>query len=339
MLAFPALAHADAPRLELKWEAPAGCPQSSFVLSEIERLIGESPSKVLSKPMRVQARLEEEESGWMLKLEVRDRGEPSSREIRTNTCEEAARAAALILAIAIDPEKIPEPLRSEAVARFALVEPLPASKPPTPEAQTTSEPPPPQTQPSPHRRADSAAEKISESPKPNFAMGLQAAIDVGSLPKTAPGIELAGAVGWARIHLKLVASYFPPQRAESTALTNASGDVSLATGAFFGCYSLRVESPELAACAGAESGALWGRGSGAGIDPASDAVPWLAVDAALVLGIPINKAFAVSLEARAVAPIGRANVIVRRTDGGKDRLHRPAVVEARGALGLELRFR
>ena len=100
--------------LELRWEAPAECPDRARLLAAIDATLGEVEGE--RRSLRVRGRVRAESSaGFVVRLELDD-GRASTRELRGTSCEELTEAAALVIAMAIDPRlleraplEVPEP--------------------------------------------------------------------------------------------------------------------------------------------------------------------------------------------------------------------------------------
>lgn len=101
-------ARADAPEgLVLTWHAPEGCPAEDEVRAEVVSLLGEGVAAVL--PVRADAELTPREGGWSLVLHTVIEETEGERTLDGETCEEVARAAALVLALALSGAERPPP--------------------------------------------------------------------------------------------------------------------------------------------------------------------------------------------------------------------------------------
>ena len=107
----PALAGAlgdalAADRLALKWTAPAGCPAAAEVKAEVDRLLGASRVQP-AKTIDVSGAVSRDERGtWHVRLETPAGGTTRAREIHGASCRAVTDAAALVLALMIDPEAV-----------------------------------------------------------------------------------------------------------------------------------------------------------------------------------------------------------------------------------------
>jgi hypothetical protein len=84
--------------VELSWNAPAECPDRSWVLRSIEARL-RAPASQITAPITADARVEKRDDGYFLTLHT-DQGE---RQLKATSCEELAGSAALILAFIVEP--------------------------------------------------------------------------------------------------------------------------------------------------------------------------------------------------------------------------------------------
>ncbi|WP_437596080.1 hypothetical protein [Sorangium sp. So ce590] len=96
---------ANAGGVELDWIAPGECADRGRVLAEIEQRLGRSSEANGEPPLKARAVVSRNERGsWDLRLTTALGETTRSRELHGETCAELADAAALIIALAIDPD-------------------------------------------------------------------------------------------------------------------------------------------------------------------------------------------------------------------------------------------
>ncbi len=99
----------------LDWSAPAGCPEPSAVRATVEGLLGSPRGAGAAGSLAVRATVVRQDDGrWALTLatvEGRERGE---RVLEGPTCQAVADAAALIVALAVDPDASPGSIAAHA---------------------------------------------------------------------------------------------------------------------------------------------------------------------------------------------------------------------------------
>lgn len=88
--------------LELRWDAPPQCPDRAQLLAAIDATLGEV-AEGERRSLRARGRVRADpQAGFVVRLELDD-GHASTRELRGTSCEELTDAAALVIAMTIDP--------------------------------------------------------------------------------------------------------------------------------------------------------------------------------------------------------------------------------------------
>jgi hypothetical protein len=257
LIGRPARGQAPVP-LDLSWSAPPGCPGEGSVGGAVARLL-EGSSQSGSR-VRVDAVVTQRAGGWTLTLTTTRDGAVGHRAMKADSCAAVADAAALIIALAIDPVHVVEP----ATVAAGSAPPPPPPPPPSPPAM------PPIVAPAPPAPPTVAAPRPPPPPRARpIALGVALAGDVGSLPAPAYGIEVSAAWVLRRLRLEAYAAYWPAQTATVSlpgVFGTLSADVYLADGGVLGCYAV-VATPRwrLEPCAALELGALGASGSGLGV--------------------------------------------------------------------------
>jgi hypothetical protein len=300
----------------LEWAAPEICPTREEVLARANALLGQTES---SHGVVARGRIRATEDGFELELETEGADETRGvRRLRAAQCRDLAQPAALLLALAVDPNVAAgEPATPEP-------SPEPVVEPPTP---ISAEPEPPTASPRPLPPVE-APER-----SPAIALRLLVGIvgDLGTLPSAAPG--LSGGIGAAlgRITVDARGTFLFEQRAEIGG--GRGGDFTLVTGGVVVCYGLNAEAVVIAPCVGAEAGLLSGTGFGVR-DPGSGSALWLAAILGLRGSLSLTEQLGAWVSAELVVPMGRPDFVLENVGP----VHQPAPVAGRAALGLELRF-
>ena len=115
----------------LHWRAPDTCPSELDVAARIDHLLGASESQRRAPPVEAEAVVLATKGGFELELTLQQAGEARSRSVAAPTCEELSRAAALVVALAVDPS-ISEPARTDAPSSASFPSPCPPLESPTP---------------------------------------------------------------------------------------------------------------------------------------------------------------------------------------------------------------
>jgi len=224
--------------IELRWEAPAGCPDLETARAGIMR--GLPPTPTGMEPMQVDVVVSALDADhWRAALALRGPDWTATRTLKGATCEAVADAAGLVIGLA---------LMSELQAREVVVAPLPTPTPP---------PPPPLS-----------------TPTPTLALAL--AHDVGTLPSATTGGTLALGWRWARTRVDLGASLFESRAGTVAGQPETGAKLALASVGARACY-LRGAALALGPCLGAGVDRLRGQGTGSiMVDEVTNFAPFLA---------------------------------------------------------------
>lgn len=216
---FVALAIATAARADdavtLTWQAPSACPTANEVTAEVSALLGGVARPTAAHVVATATVTADEASQFVLILTVNGGEE---RRVVAQSCEDLGRAAALILAIAVDPS-------------FAL------DAPPEPVPATTA----------PSRNAAPPTAVVPATPDSSldgFAWdaGVRASFVYtgGSIPPSTPSARMAALFNVDRIRLELGGSFVPTR----TVLLDAGGGAQFrAWGGYVGVGYALVRGP------------------------------------------------------------------------------------------------
>lgn len=297
LVAGQAVAQPAAPALI--WEAPASCPTAADVEARIAARL-EGPAR----PVRV--RVLEVPDG--VRVELSTAG--ADRTFVAPTCEEAATAVAVIVALAAH-----------------MAEPEPPAAPPLP---PTPAPPAPEILVEPARAAPPGALR-----RWRWSASLAAALDAASLPRATPGLALGVHLGRGLFGLGLTTSAFLPQTEHGTGTPAVQTTVALVDVLVAGCVLAPLgRGLEAGGCLGGGFGVLHGRSASVTTPDANLGVR----PEGLLLGrveVPLFTHLRLHLEAGALADPIRSPFRV----AGIGDVYRPPPVAFRGALGLDVRFR
>jgi hypothetical protein len=257
--------------IAIVWSAPAECPTIEALKAEILRVAGQVPPP--SEPLSATVTVQRGAAGWQLTLATAAGARAGERRLAGPDCGELMRAAALVLALMINPQ-----------ASLLAEPPPPPPPPPAP-------PPPP---PEPERR---------------FAVGADLLVGSGALPGFATGFGLHVAAG-AALSAELRASLWLSRSAATTEDPGAGGTFDLMDASAAGCARRghgQPLSPGL--CAGASIVRLHGTGYGVGF-PSEASAWWTSAFAEANLRVGISALNAVRLAAGVAVPLGRPNFVL-----------------------------
>jgi len=250
--ALPTAAEVRYPSGTINWSAPHECPREADVVDQIERLLGQSLGVARKQELLLDARVTgSAEEGYSVTLKVSSSGRTYERTLQHDHCAKLAEGAALVMALAIDPER---------VAAQGLNEPAPA------ELQSK---PAPAVQPKPASDSEPAPDpSASAEQKPKGerlrveASGFVLA-GAGGLPELGLGFGLGAALRLAaKWRVGVLGQYWLPQTWPVSAQDDAEIGLRLWTIGVRGCWVTPAIGLEVSACAGPDFGQVTAEGRG-----------------------------------------------------------------------------
>lgn len=313
LAAFAHARAASAGELELTWTAPPGCPTSSDLRDAILRSSnGESRERV-----EAVARVERTEpQRWSVTVQTTRAGVASAeRRLEATSCRALADATAVILALALIPE------------RAAADEPAtPAAAEPTPPAPALAPVPEPAPIASPDRTNDRAP------PRHTLAASASLATDASTLPS--PAVGARGALAWTpgAARLELAGSYFSAQ-SQTTGVSSAGARFTSGVVGARASWTLLQSVIELSPRVGADVELLRASGFGAA-DNYDASAAWLSVAGGALVTVPVTHWLSLRADADGIVPLSRPRFVV----DGEGAVHQPSTFGLRAAIGAELLF-
>jgi len=252
------------------------CPSASAVERDIATLIAVNPLPEID----VRVEIMDVAQGVVAELSFESDGRSQTRSIPGATCSEVANAAAVVVAVGVDPIAVGQsiaPMLQRPTAPEPPVVP-PAAPPPLP---TTSGPAVGSPPDSPV--GASASESHLEAPprdRPGAGVGLHAFAFGGPTVGVFPQVSgwLGGGLALLRgtLRVELSGQHQFGQRVVHALAPEAGAVVALTSGRGSGCWSPQLGDFSLSGCGGIELGAAVGRGRG--LEQRTDAVAlWAAV--------------------------------------------------------------
>ena len=260
--------------IALRWAAPAGCPDVEQARALVERLAPRAETKLVAD-----ARIDAAVGGFVGTVTLPAEPSPTIRRLQAQDCTVLARAMAVVIAVSLDPIAVVEADRVSPVVPVA----------PNKEASELGSAP----------KRGLGGDRASVEPRTvrhELEGGLRIGAGVGGLllPAAGVGVSLAPFLGTARIHLRAIARYWAPQTVAFDPRRDAAGELQLVTGGVRVCPQLEWDRVRIPLCAGADAGAMLGRGTGRDLaTPRSARGPW--VGAVLEPGVTIGVTSRVSL--------------------------------------------
>lgn len=349
LLAAALVAHLDtAPAgggrpVDLRWDAPKRCPDEAALREQVDEILGGTLTQPRSRQLSVIAVVRDERETLALRVFAVTEAGTRERALRYDRdCGLLTRAAAVVIAITIDPASIG---RLGPDALTLLEPPKPDEGPPLSvpvEERAPAEVPaeaPPEVSPEPEPAPRAETPPVPATPKvspwrPRGGLRVLGGLGVGELPGVGGGVSGAVALIFRHLRIEVVASLWPARRLR---LVGVDGDI----GADFLLWSLGPRlcgllHPhrliEVPLCAGAEAGQV--HVTGVGLQNSQRArVPWVAgVFAPSVVVVP-RRRMALWLGPELVVP-SRATYSVEEVGP----VFRAQPVAGRLMGGIELRF-
>lgn len=319
LLAVPVSARAAEGTLHLGWTAPSECPSREEVLARTARLLGRDPDTMLERPFSIDAAVERlPDDAWRLQLTLGDQS--PLRTVTATSCDELGDAAALLIALSIDPN----------------LDPSAAATAPPVAAATQPAPAPPPQQPAPATAPAAVAPPRPEPAAPasvplQLRLGAALSLWTGRLPGVAPGALARVSVARRRLSLSVDVGFFPPRHA-GIAGSEAGGELWLASvGPKLG-YALAAGAASIVPQVGLE--AQWLRGTGAGIEhPSSAQALLLSAEAGARASLVLSSRWNAFAEGAVSVLAWRPRFVLDRVG----EVHRPDRSGLRFGLGAEWR--
>ena len=340
--------------MDLRWDAPKRCPDEAALREQVDEILGGTLAQPRAQQLSVIAVVRDEGETLSMRVFAVTKAGTRERALRYDRdCGLLTRAAAVVIAITIDPGSIgrlgPEALTlleppqpdegpppSVPVEERAPTE-VPTEVPAEAPAEAPAEVPPvsPLSEPTPRAQTPPVSATPNVSPwRPRGGLRVLGGLGLGELPAVGGGVSGSAALIFRHLRIEVVASLWPARRLR---LVGVDGDV----GADFLLWSLglrlcgllhphrRIEVP---LCAGAEAGQV--HVTGVGLQNSQRArVPWVAgVFAPSVVVVP-RRRMALWLAPELVVP-SRATYSIE--DVGL--IFRAQPVAGRLMGGIELRF-
>jgi hypothetical protein len=131
LFALPAAAQVGRAESRIFWTAPAGCPDQAEVVREVERFLRQPLAEARVPETSIEGRVSSLGASYRLVLDFSTRGVRRQRQLEHDDCAKLTEAAALVMAMAIDPERMKlAETDSPLPQASALPPPAPSSAPP-----------------------------------------------------------------------------------------------------------------------------------------------------------------------------------------------------------------
>ena len=327
-IAGVAPASSPAPDVVFEWTAPAGCPTAATLRADVERLL-RHPLAASTTALEVRIRVAHAPKGpYHMELKTITAAGAGERTLDAPTCSAAADAAALIVALAVDPSSVAAAAPSSRAAPVEVEPPVFAVARP---AAAGSEPAPPSTK-----------GRAGVRPTIGVAVRVGAMGDGGALPRPTAGPAIAAGVrlwrargvGAFAVHAEITGGYLWPAKGTVAGMAEVGGRIGLWAAGAQVCPAFERGRWSARLCARFEAGVMHGRGFGVAV-VASGSAPWLALGGGAVVALKLVDRLGVYAEAGAALPVGGRPTFTLENVGD---VHQPGRVSGRAGLGLFVNF-
>jgi hypothetical protein len=332
-LAAPAPAPAQLPPtpVDLRWSAPAECPDAEAFLHATEELVGRTLAIDEHAELRVDGRVTAGEGVYVLQLRFGD-GEDPARTLEAAQCDLLVDAGSLVVATRLldalegpSAPRVPEPATDPEPS--ADTEPPPLT---TPSVPSTAEPPPPRSGPQ-HAPRDTPP---THRP-PRAAIAVLGGASFGAQPSVAGTLQgdLALLMPSARVVIGARHGFATAARAGE----EFGVRVSATSAHALGCWDPVVGRIDVPVCAGIEIGALVGRGDGRAQTSTMSRQLFATIPLQAGIGWAVRPRLALRADLRATVAVDRPGFHVD-TPPGTLELFRMGAGSVAGSVGIELRL-
>ncbi|MCY1061492.1 hypothetical protein [Nannocystis sp. SCPEA4] len=312
----------------IAWDAPPGCPDAGALTAEISRHI--DPAADTGQPVTIRVQARPADGRWSVVVVIEADGRTQERTLAVESCEAAVRAAAFVIAIAVDPAGGEPP---------DVVPAPPAPAPPAAAKAIDPVEPAPAMPAAAGEEFDPLAAGAAPQPRrPRRVRGLLQvgpAVQVGMLPVD-PGLAAAGGLLWPRARLTLGYTRWFVAEVRHGGERPYGADLAVHAAQLRGGPVLRAGPLELPLQAGLELGALQAVGVGGDSNYRATTL-W----GAATLGVGLAWAPRALRGFAALMVLAEAAVALRRPQfvfAGDLGVHQVGPAAFRGFLLVEARF-
>ena len=315
----------------LRWEAPLECPDQPALRERVHALVPGLLDARDAAGSRVEASVRAGAEGYEATVVVRNGDGETRREFAASDCETLTDAAALILAVMLDPVGLSVALRERAPELEPAAELEPTS---TPEAELPIDPEPPiETAPVEQPTVSFERTSAADDRPRNLGFGVRVLGGGGYGPTNAAHATVGGTLALLgpRWRVELGALGVIPRIVRVDGGLGGRFDGWAVLGR--GCFAPKIRRLELPLCGGVELGSVRGRGLESLPSAQEASFLWFALAAAQGLWFAPIERVGIGLELDLAVPLNRGSFAIETTE-----VQRIAAVTVRGLAGIELRW-
>lgn len=241
-------------RLSFRWDAPNECPDDAGALAAVVALLGQPLAEAREQDLAVSVNVQAVSDAFSAKLLFVSPQGTQERALEHPSCDKLMEAAALLVALAIDPERV----RARQAAAEAGEAPEIAANPVAPPLQSMPEP-----APSPQACPPTLPARPAPPRQPEWRHSLAMAgfAAAGILPGLGAGLAAELGVRSESLHARLTARYWFPGSVDIQG-GPLSIELSLATLGVQACTAPRQSDWSILGCVGVNLGDMSGSGQG-----------------------------------------------------------------------------
>jgi hypothetical protein len=324
-------ARAAEPRgLSVSWSAPTGCPTLADIQTSIAKLLGPTTETSAKTEIVARARASHQDDGrWLGVVETQLGTKSGKRSLHAESCEAVANAAALIIALMVDPDAVAARQAADAKSAQPTATDIPKNGLDARESAT-----PASTGNAPKI---GTTELVTQprAPIARFFIGPRIAANSGTLPTMALG---AGAnIGVIFAHGSIETGVLEWTRSTATVAgtqPKAGGTFRLLSGYLAACPSYRSGRFDFGVCG--HLGLNWVRGTGFGVNTSyQNSFTWLAGGGGLLVRLWPGQRFSVPLRVEALLPMAHPVFTLNGVPQSQGQVFRPSNMAGQACLGFD----
>lgn len=252
-LAYPQeLPQLPSKRVSLRWDAPEACPDDAQLVSAVSGLLGQPLSETRPQELAVRVHVHAGTGLFSAKLVFASPQGQDERFLEHPDCTKLMEAAAMLAALAIDPERVQaRQANAEAEKNAPQVD-----SPPTPPVECKPAPAPSTCPPPPPLRA-----LPTRKPVPRATVAVAAVVGAGALPGFRPGLAAELGASFGRFHAGVASRYWVPGSSDIQG-GPLSIELSLTSVGLQGCFVPQRGDWSMLGCLGFQLGDISGSGQG-----------------------------------------------------------------------------
>ena len=242
--------HEPSKRVSLRWDAPEACPDDAQLVSAVSGLLGQPLSQTRPQELAVRVHVQAGTDLFSAKLVFTSPQGEEERFLEHPDCTKLMEAAAMLAALAIDPERVQARQAAAEAEKNAPPVELPPAPPVECKPAPSACPPPPPVRALPPRK-----------PLRRATVAAAGVVGAGVLPGFRPGLVAELGASFERFHAGVVSRYWVSGSSDIQG-GPLSIELSLASAGLQGCFVPQRGDWSMLGCLGFQLGDMSGSGQG-----------------------------------------------------------------------------